>query len=166
MDLAALEKMANELGATQVELTDFRALKEMLPASIAGLKRVEASGERSSAMGIQISQAMATYRDGNREVRVKISDMGAMQHMMGLATVWMRQEIDREDERGYERTTRYQGHPAYEKMERLDNGTTHAMLHVMVHDRYMIELEGTNVSIDVLQAALEQIDLSRLEGEG
>ncbi|BBM69463.1 hypothetical protein [Rhodothermus marinus] len=166
MDLAVLEEMAKELGEAKAELTDFRVLKEMLPESIDGLKRVEASGERSSAMGIQISQASATYRDGDREVRVKISDMGSMQQIMGFAAAWMRQEIDRENERGYERTTRYQGHPAYEKMERLDDGTTHATLQVVVRDRYMIELEGTNVSMDVLRSALEQIDLSRLEGEG
>jgi len=51
-------------------------------------------------------------------------------------------------------------------MERLEDGTTHATLQVVVRDRYMIELEGTNVSMDVLRSALEQIDLSRLEGEG
>jgi len=166
MDLSALEEVAKELGEAKAELTDFRVLKEMLPESIDGLERVEASGERSSAMGFQMSQAMATYRDGDREVYLKISDTGSMQHLMGFVAGWMRQEIDREDEHGYERTTRYKGYPAYEKMERLDDGTTHATLQVVVRDRYMIELEGTNVSMEVLRAALEQIGLSRLEGEG
>ncbi len=166
MDLAALEEMAKELGAAaEAELMDFRVLKAMLPEAIDGFERVEASGERSSAMGFRVSRATATYRDGNREVRLTISDMGSMQHLMGFAAVWMQQEIDREDERGYERTMRYKGFPAYEKFTRGEDGSTRAQLQVVVRSRYMIELEGMNVAIEVLRAALDQIDLSRLTGE-
>ncbi|SHK13517.1 hypothetical protein [Rhodothermus profundi] len=164
MDLEALEQLAQELqGAAAAELTDFRVLKDMLPEAIDGLTRVEASGERTAAMGMRVSQATATYRDGQREVRLTIRDMGSMQHFMGVAAAWLRQEIDRENERGYERTTRYQGYPAYEKFERLDGNQMHAQLQVVVRDRYLIEVEGTNVSMDVLWAALDQIDLRRLK---
>ncbi|MDQ7039345.1 MAG: hypothetical protein Q9M35_00195 [Rhodothermus sp.] len=166
MDLAALEEMARELGAAaEAELTDFRVLKAMLPEAIDGLERVEASGERSSAMGFRVSRATATYRSGDREVQLTISDMGSMQQLMGFAAAWMQQEIDREDEQGYERTTRYKGYPAYEKFTRWEDGSTRAQLQVVVRNRYMIELEGMNVAIEVLRTALDQIDLSRLTGE-
>lgn len=163
MDLEALETMAQALKeSAKAALIDFRVLKDMLPEAIDGLERIEASGERSSAMGFQVSRATATYRQGDQMVEVTLSDMGAMQHMMGFAAAWMQQEIDREDEHGYERTTRYRGYPAHEEFTREEDGRTQAHLQVVVANRYLIELSGINVPMEMLREALDQMDLSPL----
>lgn len=56
----------------KVNPVDYRDLKFLLPEQIASLKRTNASGEKSSAMGINISKAEADYRDdqGNKNIDI------------------------------------------------------------------------------------------------
>ena len=42
-------------GGKKVETVDYKVLKDMLPADLSGMKRSEATGEKSSAMGITIA---------------------------------------------------------------------------------------------------------------
>jgi type II secretory pathway pseudopilin PulG len=89
--LEAIQQMAKEAEEMQnkepVEPIDFRKLKELLPATAAGLSRTEATGKKNGAMG-----------------------------MMGLAA-WSIAEVDKETATGYEKTTKIDGNKAYEKYD-------------------------------------------------
>jgi hypothetical protein len=147
-----------------VEVVDFRELKALLPEEVEGMKRTNSSGEKNSAMGFKVSQAEGNYstEDGAKSLDVKIVDMGNMSGLAGLAAWgWTVAEVDKETETGYERTTEYQGHKAFEKY---DNQYQNGNIDVLVAERFMVSVNGNNVPMDVIKSALESMDLSKLAG--
>lgn len=65
-----MEKLSESFNeGKKVNPVDFRDLKSLMPEQIASLKGTNASGEKSSAMGINISKAETDYRDekGNKK---------------------------------------------------------------------------------------------------
>jgi hypothetical protein len=81
--------------------------------------------------------------------------------IVGLATVaWSRAEIDSETETGYEKTTTFSGHKAFEKF---DTAGKDGQLSILVGGRFVVEVEGSNVTMDQLKTAAGQIDLVKLE---
>ena len=163
--LAALQQFADKAkemqGKEAVDPIDFRKLKELLPEEISGFKRTEASGEKSGAMGFTISTAEARYKgDDDASVKVEIFDTGGV---AGVATMslaaWTMADIDKETENGYEKTTKLEGHKAFEKYDALNKS---GELNVLVADRYVVNVNGNNVSVDKLKSILGDMDLEKL----
>jgi hypothetical protein len=156
---------AGALAAGQAsDAVDFRVLKELLPEDINGMPRTSSDGEKNSAMGFTMSRAEARYetQGTNANIRIEISDAGAMTGMAAMAAfAWASMEVDRESETGYEKTTTIKGYRGYEKFDRQTN---FAELSILVGGRFMVELEGNEVGIDGLKAALDKLDLGKLEG--
>lgn len=150
-----------------VEPVNFRELKEMLPETAAGLKRSDAKGEKAGAMGMKISNATGTYKDGDKRVTVKIVDMGTMKGFAAMAAAgWAMAEIDRESDDGYERTTKIEGHKAYEKW---NSKTMRGEVKMILVDRFMVEVEGRNVKMEDLMKTAKGLpldDLEALKNEG
>lgn len=147
----------------KVNPVDFRELKSLLPEQIANLKRTNASGEKSSAMGINISKAEAEYTDEqkNKTIDVEITDLGNISGITAFAAYgWFNVEIDKETEEGYERTFNYKGNKAY---ERFNTQSQDGEISVLVAKRFVVELRGNNVSADELKTALGMIDLNKLD---
>jgi len=158
-----IEKAVEESGVGKVEPVNFRTLKELLPGSVAGIDRTEASGEKSGAMGIKLSKAEGKYREDDKRVEITITDMGSMSAggMGGMfAAGWLMAEIDRESDSEYEKTTTFDGHKAYEKY---NSDRNRGEISVMVEGRFLVQVEGNNVSMDDLKDALNEIDLDELE---
>lgn len=152
----------------KVESVDFRALKDLLPASVAGMARTEATGEKNAAMGMQISTARGQYSNNQgSDVTVTITDIGSMSGLAGMATyAWAMTDIDRETGSGYEKTTKVDGHKA---MEKYDRSTKHGELSVMVADRFIVEARGNDVDMNTLQGAVKSVNLGKLnsmKGQG
>jgi hypothetical protein len=150
--------------AGKMTLVDFRELKGLLPDSIGALKRVSASGEKSGAMGMGVSQAKGKYRgDGNAHMDVKIVDTAGVGGMalaaFGLAMV----EVDKETEDGYEKTTSLGGRKAFEKY---NNKSKRGEVKVLVGNRFVVEIDGDEVSADDLKSAVAKLDLGKLEKLG
>ena len=146
------------------DAVDFRVLKELLPEDINGMPRTSSDGEKNSAMGFTLSRAEARYetQGTNSSIKVEISDVGAMTGAAAMAAyAWASMEVDRENETGYEKTTTIKGYRGYEK---LDRQTNYAELSILVGGRFMVELEGNEVGIDGLKAALDKLYLGKLEG--
>jgi hypothetical protein len=146
------------------DAVDFRVLKELLPEDINGMPRASSDGEKTGAMGFTMSRAEARYQTQgtNASIKIEISDVGAMTGAAAMATyAWATMEVDRENEAGYEKTTTLKGYRGYEKLDRQSN---YAELSLMVGGRFMVELEGNEVGMDALKAALDKIDLGKLEG--
>src|SRR5215217_4620671 len=78
--LQALADKAKEMGKREaVDPIDFRKLKELMPENLIGLKRTEATGEKSGAMGFTVSTAQARYEgENNASLKVEIVDTGGI----------------------------------------------------------------------------------------
>ena len=145
------------------EVVDFRELKELLPESIGDLKRKNAQGEKNSAMGFTISHAEADYSndDGSQNIDIEITDLTGATGLAGFAAWgWAMAEIDKESETGYEKTTKYKGHKAYEKY---DNEYQDGSIEVLVSGRYMVSVQGNNVPMDIIKNAMDEINIGKLE---
>ncbi len=155
-------------GARVERPVDFRELQRLLPERLGGLERTAREGATQGAMGMDISTATATYQAGNGTIDVEILDLGAVAGpaLMGLAS-WMNVRIDREDDSGWERTTRYKDYPAYEKFSSYGGENTgSAEVAFFVAERFMVRLEGDDVSMDQvkkLRDAFEDRDLARMK---
>jgi hypothetical protein len=150
-------------GGKKVETIDASVLKGMLPSDLDGMKRTEASGEKSSAMGINVSTADGRYSDNaGKSMTVKITDIGSMTGLAGMATfAWASTTIDRETETGYEKTSTFNGYKSHEKY---DNASKSGELSTLVGGRFAAEVSGSGVSMDEIKNAMSKIDLKKLEG--
>jgi len=145
------------------EVVDFRELKALLPESIGDLKRKNAQGEKNSSMGFTISHAEADYssEDGSQNIDIEITDLTGASGLAGFAAWgWAMADIDKETETGYEKTTKYKGHKAYEKY---DSEYQDGSVEVLVSGRYMVSVQGNNVPMDIVKVAINEIDIGKLE---
>lgn len=144
----------------KVDPIDFRKLKELLPEEIDGFKRTEFSGEKNGAIGFTISTAQARYKKGdNSSIKVEILDTGGLAGMTTMAlAAWTMADIDKETESGYEKTTKLDGYKAFEKY---NNDSKSGELNILVADRYILNVNGDNVTIDELKGILGDLDLDK-----
>ena len=147
----------------KVNPVDFRELKALLPESIGDLKRSNLEGEKVAAMGMNISHANADYNDAEKNISIdiKITDLGSVSGLSGLAAYgWYMVDIDKENESGYEKTMTYKGNKGYEKF---NNKNKDGELSILVAKRFVVEVNGNNVSMDQMKAAVDMIDIGKLE---
>jgi hypothetical protein len=147
----------------KVNPVDFRDLKSLLPENIGNLKRSNLEGEKVAAMGMNISHANADYNDteSNVSIDLKITDLGSVSGLSGLAAYgWYLVDIDKENESGYEKTMTYKGNKGYEKY---NNENKDGEISILVAKRFVIEANGKNVSMDQMKAAVNLIDIGKLE---
>lgn len=163
--IEALQQFADKAKEVQnkksVDPIDFRKLKELLPESIDGFKRVAASGEKSGAMGFTISTAEARYTgDGDASIKLEIFDTGGVAGVTTMAlAAWTMADIDKETETGYEKTTELEGFKAFEKY---DSERKSGELNVLVADRYIVNVNGNNITVEQLKSVLADLDLAKL----
>jgi len=161
--LQALQGGENPLGALGGQPpVNFRELRELLPAELAGLKRTEIGGQKTGMLGANISEAEAKYGEpGGPAIDVKITDLAAMGAFGAMAGFgWSAGEIDRESDRGYERTTEFKGHKGLEKY---DSTARRGSASVMVANRFMIGIETRDVDPAQLRTAAEALDYDALD---
>jgi hypothetical protein len=152
----------------KVETVDYKELKALLPESLPGMKRTDATGEKSSAMGMQVSNAEGRYSaDNGGSMRVKITDIGSMTGLAGMAMyAWATVSVDRESDTGYEKTSTISGYKSHEKY---DKSSKSGEVSVLVGDRFVVEVDGSDVDMDAIKNALGKVDLGKLnsmKGQG
>ena len=139
-----------------------RQLKELLPTEFEGMKRTSSEAGKNAAFGMNVVYAEATYEKDGADITVKISDISSMGQFMKMAQfAWTQAEMEKESDRGYERTTKIDGHPA---QERYVNDGQRGELQVMVDGRFMVEASGNGIEMASLQALMMAIDLNKLAG--
>lgn len=145
----------------KIEPVDFRELKAFLPEKLSGMTREGVEGEKTSAMGVKVSEAHATYTGSNGgSATIKITDMGNMSGLVGMATMaWAFADVDRETGTGYEKTTTFDSHKAYEKY---DTEARSGELNILVEKRFVVTIEGSDVDMPFLKEAARSIDLGKL----
>lgn len=153
---------AKEMGDKKtVDPIDFRELKALLPETTAGLKRTEATGEKTGAMGFTVSMAKGSFgNDAGGSIRIEIVDTGGIAGMATMAmAAWSMADIDKETSTGYEKTTKIEGYKAFEKY---DNEGKNGEINVLVADRFVVNVHGDNVSVDQMKESIKDIDLGKL----
>jgi Yip1 domain/zinc-ribbon domain len=146
-------------GGKDVQPVDFHRLKDMLPETIGGLRRTEASGQSGEAMGIKGSSATARYGDGaNASVQVEITDLGSLSGLAGLAAKFD-PSMEKETDTGYERTTKINGQLVH---ERYDRRARSGEVSVILNNRFSITVNGSGVDASVLTGALKELDVGKL----
>ncbi|MGD9489512.1 MAG: hypothetical protein AB7W47_15950 [Calditrichaceae bacterium] len=158
----AMEKMGEAFsGGESVEPVSFKDLKALLPESLPGMERTSATGEKTSAMGIKVSEANGEYQsDDGSLIEIKIMDMGSMSGFAAMATyAWTMTEFERESDTGYERTTKISGYKAFEEYNSDDK---YGKIQILVGDRFIVEIEGNGVEMEALKEAAKKINLGKL----
>jgi hypothetical protein len=146
-------------GGKDVQPLDFRKLREMLPETLAGMKRVDATGQSGEAMGIKGSSATARYTDGaGASLNVDISDMGSLAGLAGLASRFD-PSMEKETETGYERTSKVNGQIVH---ERYDRRAKNGEISIILAERFNVAVRGNGVEPATLQGAIRQIDMAGL----
>ena len=171
----AIDEVLGGEGGTVKEAVDFRKLKDLLPEKVDGLERTSAEGERTSIgfLGMQLSNAKGRYEDGDESMEISISDLGTLTGIAKIGyTAWLQTEIDRESDRGFERTRKFRSggkeYPSFEKFEGTgDEGNCE--IQVWVAERSIVSIEGRNVEMDQCEDARDEISfrqLDRMKDEG
>jgi hypothetical protein len=149
-----VEKMERQVEAAvsgEIKPLGLDELKELMPARLGSYERKAIQTTRLGRMG---SSGEGTYRSGDRQFRLTITDMGAVGAIAGIASQFG-VEQDREDENGYERTGTVEGQM---QTEQWNHASNRGKFGKVVANRFMIEADGNAESIDELKAAVNAID--------
>ncbi len=150
-----------------VEALSGSTLKELLPAELPGMKRTSASGERNQMMGVDVSTAEGRYEatDGQgASVQIRITDIGsvAAPTRMGM-TSWATMQYNSETDTGYQKTITFNGYKAVEQYRTQAKSGT---IHIWVADRFIVEIDGEQVSMDTLKEMGGKLDFKKLAAAG
>ena len=160
----ALEELGESLnGESGVEPVDYRDLREFLPNRIRGLEKGSYNGERTGTLGFKVSKVEQEYEseNGDESVDISIVDLGTLRNFATFGLEWLKLEVDREDDKGFERTTRIDGHPALEKCETTSR-YERCEVHLLVDERFVVEIKSKGLSIRQVRNILDDIDLKDL----
>lgn len=147
-------------GGDQVEALAPDMLKPFVPDTLAGLPRTEFSAERNGALGMQVSEARATYADDSgHSLRLEVTDMGSAKGLMAMAG-WAALQQERETATGYEKTYKQGGRLVHESWDHQDKYGEYS---IVLGDRFTVKLTGNADSIDQLRGAVASINLAGLE---
>ena len=168
---SALEQLGQTLNnETGVEPVDYRELRDVLPRRVRGMEEGSYNGERAGSLGFKVSKVEQEYEstDGDQSAAITIVDMGSLKDIASFGVNWLNLELDRENDRGFERTTQIDGHPAMEKCEQLSNYEK-CEVHLFIAERFVVDLTTRGLSADEMRDILDDMDLRKLEkmrGEG
>jgi Yip1-like protein len=163
---AQAEAMKSMMGAAlgsggKVEALAPDRLKPFLPESLGGRDRSTFSTERNTAMGMQMTEARATYMsDDGKQWDLQVTDTGTAKGLLSLAG-FAGVEGENETSTGYDKTYRENGRLVHEQWDRSSSRGEYV---VVLGDRFTVKIEGQADSIDDLKAALTDLDLDALEG--
>ena len=146
-------------GGAKVEPVDFHKLKDLLPESVAGMKRVDAEAQGGEAMGIKASTAKARYSDGNgANITIEIADMGSLSGLAGLASRFD-PSLEKETDNGYERTRKVNGNLVHEQYDRRARNGEVSMI---LADRFTVTAHGSGVDAATIVSAVRSVDPAKL----
>ena len=146
-------------GGSQVEALAPEAIKAFVPDTLAGMKRTSVSAERNGAMGMQVSNATATYSDGQHTLHLEIADTGSAKGIMALAGA-VGVESDNETDHGYDKTYKQDGRLVHEQW---DTQSKDGEFGIILGNRFSVKVSGNADSIDTLKAAVGSVKLADLE---
>jgi Yip1 domain len=159
---AATDAMATIMGGgDHVEALAPETLKPFVPETLSGLPRTSIEVARNAAIGIQVSNAKATYQNpqGNPRIELEITDTGGAKGFLAMAG-FAGMEEDKQTDSGYEKTYHDGNRLVHEEWNKNGDGE----YTVVLADRFVVVAKGTGVSdIGALKSAVSSVNLSGLE---
>jgi len=145
---------------------NWRELEELLPNRLDGVPLNLTEGQTID-IGTGLSSVSGQYEDEEQEVTIVIADLAFLSGIAAHAMAdWIGEEIDRESDRGFERTSIFHSrrgeYPSYEKYHR-DQGHESCELHSWVADRFLVAISGDGAAMSVCEEARDRISFRRLE---
>ena len=129
-------------------------MKALIPEEFMGMKRSNFS--TANAMGVATCNARYQSEDG-KELKIEILDcageMGANMYSMRFFGLW---NFEEENENGYQKTIDFDGNKAIEKFSK--NNNRYELIYFS-NERFLVNLEGENIGIDVLKQAAKNLNL-------
>jgi hypothetical protein len=155
----AMGKMQESPDGKTYEPVSFKELQNFFP-DISGWEKEKPTGESMTAP-VKFSQAETAYTKGDSRIEVKIVDT-AMSKMLALPyQMFMMTGYVKESSSGYEKATKVGGNPGWEKW---DSESKRAELGVIVGQRYIVTVEGSDTDIKTVQDVAGKIELGKLAG--
>lgn len=157
----SMQEMQTNGDREPVEPVDFRVLRDLIPAQVAGLEETDRGGERNQMGNFTLVNAKADFQGSNRErISIEITDVGGAPglNMLGLGMMMM--EIDRESTSGFERTGTRNGHRMHEKF---DTNRGQGEKTVLVQQRFIVKVSGRSTSPERIDEALRGVNIGELE---
>ena len=134
---------------------DAETLKQRFPETLAGLKRLDISSSKQSAMGVNMAEASAKYGNDSVNISLKLQDLG-----MAVAQAYhFAPEKESENSQSAEKQWRADGR-YYDEYYQKDG--TSASYKVMLKNGVMFEAQG-NTNIKQLREIANQLGLAQLE---
>lgn len=135
-----------------------QSLKAALPESLAGLPRTGFQVQDGATTGLGVSHASAEYSAGEREVRLEISDLGALSSMAAMAAGIAQGERETRDVS--EKTWQESGRTL--SLVQHKNGGR-AEFKAILKNGLIVSLESSHLPAAELRTVAGQLDLHRLE---
>jgi hypothetical protein len=158
--LAPVMALPGSGGAPVVNVIDPDALKGALPGSLTGgFQKGEVSSATGGVAGVGGSMAKSEYTNGNSRLTLTFTDLGALGAMAALGGAFGAQSSE-ETATHYSRMKTVDGRMTMEEYDRGSNSGTYS---VMVGNRVMVEVEGSDVSMDQIKAAMQTVDLGAVQ---
>jgi hypothetical protein len=168
VDMGKLEEAGKKLedAATKMQSGEGKPaiapdiLQGLLPASLGGLTRSSIESASMGAVGVGGSQAEARYTGGDSEIKLTVTDMGALGGLAALGGA-LNVQSSKQSGTSYEKIGKVDGRMTVEKFDSADKRGEYSTI---FGDRIMVQAEGTADSIDVLKGAVAAVDLRKVEG--
>ncbi|WP_109301085.1 hypothetical protein [Aquimarina sp. AU474] len=154
----------NEKLVTTIPISN-EALKSMLPESLLGHSRKKFSVGNQFMPDVAMGEAEYEKENGDI-ISLSIID-GAGETgsaMVTLARLSFARDFEEQSDRGYRKSTTINGYKAVEEVEKDDySDAEDAKIDLMVANRFLISVEGQNMSVNQLKKAVDELDLKSLE---
>ena len=156
---AALGALGTALsGGKAVEPVQIDALKPFVPEKFAGLPRADVRTERSGVSGLMVAKAEGEYREGDKRVKLGVTDTGGAAGLLGMAA-WLGVQGEKEDSNRRETTRRDGNRLIHEEVDKRGGRSEYT---VVLANRFVVSAEG-NADIGTLKSAVNDLDLGKIE---
>ncbi len=140
-------------------------LKNILPESLLGYQRKKFSVGNQFMPDVAMGEAEYENENGD-QISLSVMD-GAGETgsaMITLARLGFARDFEEQSDRGYKKSTTINGYKAVEEVEKDDySDIENTKIDLMVTNRFLISIEGENISVNQLKKAVSELDLKSLE---
>jgi hypothetical protein len=155
----AMEQMQQSPDGKAYEPVSFKELQGFFP-DVSGWEKDKPTGESMTAP-VKFSQAETAYTKGDARIEVKIVDT-AMSKMLTMPyQMFLMSGYQKETDSGYEKAAKVGGNPGWEKW---DSEAKRAELGVIVGQRFIVTLEGSDTDVKTVQGFAARMDFGKLAG--
>lgn len=157
----SLEAMAGggEGDAKPVDPVSFRDMMTLFP-DLEGWEKAKPTGERMTSP-FAVSMAEVAYTKDDARIELKITDSAMNQMLLLPYSMFLSAGYEKETATGYERSTKVNGQPGWEKWSDSSND---GELNALVGKRFLVQIEGRDIDdTKVLHELAGKIDMGKLE---